>query len=222
MKLELDDRKFMRDMKNLTQYALGFIDGAQMGKQDLMKNLGIEVKELLYQYIDSNASIDPSRLQHVYEWMQSGSPDARLYDLDYIVTGAGLSFSYTLSQSKSIKDGSKVPFYNKASIMENGVPVTIKAKNAQVLSFNDNGEQVFTAKPIRVNSPGGENARGGLDATIKEFFSRYLSQAFLDVSGIGFNLRNPVDFKNNIAAGKRGGRPVGVRVGKEWISRSIT
>lgn len=217
----MDDSKFMRDMNNITEYAIGFLEGAQQGKPKLLANLGIEVKELLYQYIDSNARIDPSRLQHVYEWTQSGSPDARLYDLDYIVSGPGLSFSYTLSQSRRVKEGSKVPFYNKASIMENGIPVTIKTKGAQVLSFNDGGEQVFTRGPVKVNNPGGENAQGGLEDTIKEFFSRYLSQAFLDVSGIGFNLRNPTAFANNLSAGKRGGRSVGLRVGKEWISRSI-
>jgi len=74
-------------------------------------------------------------LHHVYEWYQTGSPAARLFDINYISNQIGLSFNSTFRQSVSIKSGSKVPFYNKAQIIENGIPVTIRPVSSEVLSF---------------------------------------------------------------------------------------
>lgn len=219
MRIIFNDKKFLKDMNNLVKYAEGFLDGVQMGKPDLLKNVGIEVREMLNEYIDTVARMDPASLHHVYEWQQTGSPDARLYDVSYMVSGRGISFDYTLSQSTSVKEGSSVPFYDKARIMEQGIPVTIRPKSAQVLSFDVNGKQVFTPNPVNVSNPGGEMTVSALQNTIKEFFSRYLSQTFLSASGIGYNLRNPVDFKKNLSAGRSGGRSVGVRVGKAWIAK---
>ena len=205
-------------MNNLVQYGLGFVEGAQIGKQQLLKQLGPEVRTLLEQYIDANARMNPDALHHVYEWYQTGSPTGRLFEIEYIVTGLGLSFQSTFRQSTSVKNGSNVPFYNKAKIMEAGVSVTIKPKSSDVLAFEDNGETVFTKKPVTVPNPGGTDTTGAYNEVFKEFFYRYLSQSFLDVTGLRRHLGTPLAFKNNLAAGISGGRPVGVRVGRQWVA----
>lgn len=217
MRLVVDDRLFVKQMNNLIQYGFGFVDGVQSGKPQLLKQLGPEIRTLLEQYIDANARMSPQELGHVYEWYQVGNPSGRLFDIEYVVAGSGLSFQSTFRQSTSIKNGSNVPFYNKARIMESGVSVTIKPKDNGVLAFEDGTETVFTKSPVTVK-PGGETSTGSYEETFKEFFNRYLSQSFLDVTGLRKHLGTPLAFKNNLAAGMSGGRSVGVRVGREWIA----
>jgi hypothetical protein len=102
--------------------------------------------------------------------------------------------------------------------MENGIPVTIRPRNASVLAFEDNGEQVFTKNPIVVDNPGGIQAQGGFEKTFDSFFNNYFSQAFLRVSGVMDYIRNPSAFTKNLSAGKRGGRSVGISTGYTWIA----
>ena len=215
----VNDTKFMNDMNNIVEYALGFVDGVKLGKPKMMQNFGEEIKGILEEYIDSNARVNPAELQHVYEWYQNGNPNARLFDISYRVSGGGISFMGTMSQSKSIKSGSNTPFYNKASIMENGVPVTITPKKSDVLVFESDGKTVFTRNPINVESPGGPEAEFGFENNFKQFFSAYLSQSLLSVSGIINNLSNPIDFKKNLRSGQRGGYQVGLSTGKRWVEK---
>lgn len=217
MKLQVDGKEFMREMNNLVSYANGFIDGVQVGKKDLLDQLGPELQTLLEEYIDANARQNPQALHHVYEWHAVGNPGGRLFDIEYKVSGYGLSFQSTFSQSKSVREGSTVPFYNKARVMESGASVTIRPVNAEVLAFQVDGESVFTKKPVTVNNPGGVAVQGAYEDTFREFFMRYLSQTFLDVTGLRQHFGTPTSFKNNLAAGVRGGRPVGVRVGRDWM-----
>lgn len=217
MQLVVDDKLFNKQMKNLIQYGLGFVEGAQSGKDQLLKQLGPEIRTLLEQYIDANARMNPESFHHVYEWHQTGSPSGRLFEIEYIVTGLGLSFQSTFRQSTSIKNGSRVPFYNKANIMESGVSVTIRPKDGGVLAFEDGADTVFTKNPVTVK-PGGKASTGAYEEVFKEFFYRYLSQSFLDVTGLRKHLGTPLAFKNNLAAGMAGGRAVGVRVGRQWMT----
>jgi len=43
----MDDAQFTKDMKNITEYMVGFLDGAKAGKPNLLKNLGVVIKEIL-------------------------------------------------------------------------------------------------------------------------------------------------------------------------------
>ncbi|NBO79310.1 MAG: hypothetical protein EBV27_06755, partial [Actinobacteria bacterium] len=173
MRITFDNKMFKKDMKNIIDYSIGFLDGVKKGKTDFLKIIGLETVELMKEYIDSSARVNPGILHHVYEWDQTGSPNARLFDINYTVSGLGLSFKSTFSQSRSIKSGSRVPFYDKARIMEAGIPVVIRPRQAQVLAFNDNGEEVFTQGPIKISNPGGDNVQGGFEKTFDEFFNRF-------------------------------------------------
>jgi hypothetical protein len=216
--LKIQNQSFIKDMDNMVNYSLGFLDGVKQGYPSFLRQLGATVIEALKQYVDSNARVSPQLLHHVYEWNKSGSPEARLFDVNYAVTGAGLSFNSTFRQSSSIKQGSTVPFYDKARIMENGIPVTIMPKK-KVLVFEENGEEVFTSQPVIVSNPGGE-VRGEYEKVFQTFFNRYFTQAFLQSSGISSYLSNPVDFSKNFSSGKRGGRALGVSVGANWIAKA--
>jgi hypothetical protein len=215
-----DSKQFKIDMTNIVDYSIGFLDGIEGGKTIFFKNLGYQTKELAEMYIDSMAKMDPASLHHVYEWYRTGSPDGRLFHLHYTVSNLGLSFKSTFSQSKSVKSGSNTPFYNKAKIMENGTPVVIEPKRAEVLSFDVDGQTIFTKGPVVVNNPGGVQVQGSFERSFDSFFSRYLSQALLKVSGVEQYLKNPVVYKRNLSAGKRGGKSTGYNTGFRWIANA--
>ena len=216
--VKINNKKFTRDMNNLMGYSIGFMTGVKRGQGLFFKGLGATVLETLRQYIDSNARVAPQMLHHIYEWNQTGSPDARLFDLRYTVTGVGLSVDSKFKQSRSIKDGSKVPFYDKARIMEDGIPVTISPKN-KVLAFTVDGEEVFTSSPVTVQSPGG-NVEGQYEKVFDSFFNTYFKQSFLASTGILAYLENPVDFSKNFSRGKRGGYNLGLQVGTQWMAKA--
>ena len=130
---------------------------------------------MLKQYVDASARVNPSLLHHVYEWDKAGSPDSRLFDVNYTITGNGLSFNSNFRQSRTIKVGSRTPFYDKARIMEDGIAVTIRPRKAKVLAFEDSGEQVFTKGPVTVNNPGG-NTKGQFENVFNSFFNVYFTQ----------------------------------------------
>lgn len=215
--VKFDSKMFMKDLTNIIEYSEGFLEGIQLGKNQFLTHVGESVIDMMKAYIDSSARVNPQILHHVYEWSRVGFPDSRLYDIHYTVSNLGLSFKSTFSQSRSVKNGSRVPFYNKARIMEDGIPVTIKPVKSNVLAFDVNGETVFTKNPVIVEHPGG-NTRGQFEKVFDEFFSRYFTQAFLKTSGIMDQLKNPVVYKNNMAAGKLSGKSKGVETGYRWIA----
>jgi hypothetical protein len=214
--IKLNDKDLMRDMNNIINYSFGFLEGIEKGKRIFLDNLGKDITELVKEYIDSSARVNPSRLHHVYEWYQNGSPDARLFDINYTVSNLGLSFKSTFSQSRTIKDGSRTPFYDKARIMEDGIPVTISPVKAKVLSFEVDGEQVFTKGPVVVENPGGDS-QGGFESVVDQFFTQYFTQAFLRKSGALSELENVQIYKNNFSAGSKQGRGKGIETGYRWI-----
>lgn len=207
-------------MNNIVNYSIGFLDGVQKGKTVFLKTMGMETVEVMKEFIDSNARVNPQMLHHIYEWNLTGSPDARLYDISYTVSNLGLSFKSSFSQSRSIKDGSRTPFYDKARIMENGIPVTIRPRSAQVLAFDDNGETVFTRGPVEILNPGGTEVEGGFEKVFDMFFHKFFSQAFLRTSGIAKYLENPQVYKKNMPAGKKLGRSKGISTGYRWIANA--
>jgi hypothetical protein len=212
--MSLDLEAFNKDMKNILGYSNGFLEGAQQAKPALLKVLGASISEILKDFIDSNARVNPESLHHVYEWYQTGSPNARLFDIDYAVIGGGLSISSSFSQSKSIKSGSRVPFYNKAAIMESGVPVTITPRTKLV--FEVDGETVFTPNSVTVVNPGGAT-EGEYQKVLDTFFNSYLKQSFLNE--VFYSLKREKDFKTKFASAKRGGRALGLTTGYNWIMK---
>lgn len=207
-------------MDNIAEYSIGFLEGLEKGKKQFMQNLAEDAVESLKEFVDSNARTNPKMLQHMYEWYQSGNANARLFDFSYVVNDAGIKIASSFSQSRSIQSGSKEPFYNKAEIMEKGMSVIIKPKKASTLAFIADGREVFSKTPVVVNNPGGIEAQGSFDSTIKMFFEQYFSQAFLNFSGIRSYLEKPTGYKKSLRAGSKEGRSAGINAGREWISNA--
>jgi hypothetical protein len=220
MIVKTNTKDFMKKMNNIVEYSYGFLDGVQKGKKIFLNNLGRETIFALGQYIDVNARGNQAALHHVYEWYQTGSPSARLFDLDYTVSNLGLTVNSKFKQSRTVSGDSNTPFYNKAYIMENGVPVTIKPKSGGVLAFEDGGQEVFTKKPVTVRSPGGDEVAGSFERIFDQFMLQYFKQSFLRASGLFEYINNPIAYKKDLRQGSRVGRNKGVSTGFKWITNA--
>ena len=220
MKAVFEAKAFQKQLKNIVEYSVGFLDGAQKGKKLLLDNIGKSTVPALQRYIDIEARSNPNAFHHIYEWYQTGSPDARLFNISYVVKNTGVEFNSSFSQSSSLADGASVPFVNKAAVMENGNTVIIKPRNGDVLAFEDDGEMIFTKKSVMVDTPGGEEVAGSYERVFDQFFNVYFTQAFLRSSGILDYLSNPTMYKKNFGAGSRGGRSKGLDTGFKWIANA--
>lgn len=220
MRVSTNTKSFEKQMNNIVNYSFGFLDGVQKGKSVFLNNLGHGVLTALYDYIDASARSNPRALHHVYEWMQTGSPEARLYNLNYTVSNLGLSFKSRFTQSSSLSKDSTVPFYDKARIMEQGIPVKIAPVKSDVLVFEANGEIVFTKKEVTVKDPGGTEVVGSFERAVDEFMLGYFKQSFIRASGLYDYINKPTLYKANFAAGSRMGRGKGVDTGFKWIANA--
>jgi hypothetical protein len=219
MRVSLTTNNFEKQIMNIANYSIGFLEGVQKGKRIFLDNMGKGVIYTLGRYIDVEAKANSAALHHVYEWYQTGSPSARLFDINYTVSNVGLSINSTFKQSRTISEDGTVPFYNKATIMENGIPVLIKPKRT-ALRFRAGGEEVFTRRPVNVRNPGGEEVEGSFERTFDEFMRNYFTQGFLRASGLMDYISNPKIYKKNFAAGAKGGRSTGISTGFKWITNA--
>jgi hypothetical protein len=220
MRVVTNSKQFESQLNNIINYSMGFLDGVQKGKSAFLKNLGAGTIQAMAAYVDISAKGNPNALHHVYEWYQTGSPEARLFDIDYTVSNAGLTFNSKFRQSRTLKEDSNTPFYNKAMIMENGIPVVISPKKSSVLVFEEGGNTVFTKGSVTVRNPGGEYVAGSFERTIDEFILKYFKQSFLRASGIYDYIKKPVLYKKNFKAGSKLGKSKGVDTGFKWIANA--
>lgn len=219
IKIDVDtDGQFRKQMDNLVEYTEGFFEGVQRGKKNFLQQLAESIKEMLENFIDVNARVNPESLHHVYEWYQAGNSDARLFEISYVVKDSEISLSSSFSQSQSIASGSKEPFYNKAAVMESGASITIRPKRADFLKFETAGDTVFTPNQVFVRSPGGPETAGGFKKTHDSFFTNYFNQSFIQFSGMRQAFSDMSMYSKNLGAGLQGGRPVGVSTGYRWIT----
>lgn len=137
-----------------------------------------QIKKDFGNYLDSQARTNPKTLHHVYEWKKTGTPSARLFDLK-VLERDGLSFKI-VSEFKPSK--SMVPtnfgksrhvFTSKASVMEAGLPLTIRPKNAERLVFEIDDVVIRMPKgmPVTVKRPGGGKATGRYKIAYARFFT---------------------------------------------------
>jgi hypothetical protein len=219
LKVVMDSKQFQKEINNIMKYSTGFLEGVERGKSAFYMGLAPKIAELASQFVDVNAKMSPELLHHIYEWEKVGSPEARLFNLDYKISNIGITFTSSLKQSTSIKNGSNVPFYNKAKIMEEGIAVTIKPKRANVLRFEVDGQEVYTSKEVTVDSPGGQT-KGQFENVLNNFFGVYFKQSFLNSSGLLQYFKTPQVYKKNLSSAKRSGRALGLKTGYQWVANA--
>jgi hypothetical protein len=126
----------------------------------------------------------------VYEWNKAGNKSSRLFKLNKLSEN-GLSFrvNYEFKPSRSLVPSEtsrrRHMFINKAEVMERGIPLTIRPKNAERLVFEYNGETVFMPKgaSVTVRRPGGSAATNQFNLAHSRFFSGQLVNSSIRKSG---------------------------------------
>lgn len=156
------------------------------------KTIFTQIDKEFGEYVDSKARIKPKSLHHVYEWNKTGDQKARLFKLRQL-DGPGLSFKldfeYKLSKtsvpSKNKKQRKRYIFANKASVMEEGMPVVIRPKSAERLVFEIDGIPVFMPKgsSVMVKRPGGTASRNQFVLAYSQYFSGPLVSSAIKNSG---------------------------------------
>lgn len=161
--------------------------------KNLFKNtIFNQIEKDFGQYVDAQARTKPNSLHHVYEWNKVGNPTARLFKLNLIDMG-GLSFrvgrEFKMSKSsvpsKNKKQKKKYVFENKASIIEEGMPIVIRPNSAQRLVFELDDRTVFMPKgtSVTVKRPGGKSATNQFSLSFGRFFGGQLVNSSIKASG---------------------------------------
>jgi len=218
--IKFDDKNFFKDLTNIAKYSEGFLEGAELGKNKLAKSLAENGIDIFKAFVDQNARVDQNSYHHIYEWYQIGNPEGRLFDISYSVNDGYIFFNSTFLQSNTVKQNSNTPFFNKAEIMERGLPVTIAPVNSSVLTFEINGNQVFTSNPITIEHPGGLHVMGTYERIFDMFFKEHFYESVLASTGISSYLKDIKTYKDNLKSGKISGRSKGIEVGYNWITRA--
>jgi hypothetical protein len=216
--VKFDNKQTSKILNNSVQYSLGFLQGIDNNKIVFNNKLAQYTKEALEKYIDAKARMHKSSLHHVYEWEQTGNPNARLFDIDAVATNTIINFSGKFLPSRSISDDADEPFIDKAKIMENQISIIVEPRSAEALAFEDEGETVFTTATIVIDNPGGDEVAGSFGETVAEFFNIVFTGTFLKQSGILKKLAYPIEYAQNFSAGAKGGTSTGISAGRKYYN----
>lgn len=216
LRVKINNRDLNKKLNNIVKYSDGFVDGAEISKIFLMNKIANFVEESLYRYVDSKARMNPSALHHVYEWNATGSPGARLFDINAVASKTIITINGSFLPSSSISDTATEPFVDKANIMENAISITIAPRNSDFLAFEANGETVFTANEVYIAHPGGDGVAGSFGRVVEEFFDNYFTNMIL--APFLQELSTAEEYVQFFAQGARGGYGVGVKAGGKYIN----
>lgn len=209
----------MKVLNNLVAYSEGFIKETKAKESYVASKLGATSIEAFYQYLDGLARTNPGMLHHVYEWGQVGNPGARLVELKKSFGSNKVNISADLLQSDSVPENGRTPFFDKAEVMEEGIPVVVNEVEAQALFFQVDGQEFFRAGPIVIENPGGEATRGSLVNAFEEFYNVYFDKVFLKAIRFYDHFSYARDYEKNFAAAMRSGNAaaMGRQSALSWI-----
>lgn len=218
IKIKFDTKELTRTLNNVVSYSNGFTRGAKANQPNFNKELGLFIEEALKKYIDAKARGNPQALHHIYEWGMVGNPSGRLFEFTMAYSQKFITFTGRFLPSSSISDNSTEPFVNKAEIMEKAVTITIDPSDSGFLSFEDEGELVFTSSSVVIENPGGDAVEGSFEAVVKEFFNNYLTIGLLKSAGIFDKLKYAKEYSDRFVQGSKTGASAGISAGKEYLS----
>jgi len=202
-RIKADD--LIKKLNNTIKYSNGFVSELNKNKALLNQKVGATSISAFYDYLDGLARSHPGMLHHVYEWGEVGNPMERLYDLSLAINNTSAVIDADFLQSNTPSQDGGEPFYNKAVIMEEGIPVTINEKNAQALAFTVDGEEYFRVGPITIANPGGEATRGSFVQAFNEFYGSYFTEVYLPAIRFYDYFSNPKAYEKSFSSGANGG-----------------
>ena len=218
--IKFDSKEAMKVLNNVVAYSDGFIKETKAKESTVASKLANASIEAFYDYLDGLARTNPGMLHHVYEWSNVGDPEARLVELKKSISrGGSVIINSDFLISSSIPQGGNEPFYEKATIMEEGISVTVQAVNAKAMFFEYNGEEYFTAGPITIENPGGEAVRGSFLRAFEEFYNIYFDQVYLRAIRFYNHFSDTKGYAKNFPAAVKSANPAGIgrTTALKWI-----
>jgi hypothetical protein len=218
-RIKADD--LIKKLNNTVKYSSGVVSELNKNKALLNQKVGHTSIAAFYDYLDGLARSHPGMLHHVYEWGEVGNPMERLYDLSLAINSTSAVIDADFLQSNTPSEDGGEPFYNKATIMEEGIPVTINEKDAKALAFTIDGAEYFRVGPITIANPGGQATRGSFVQAFNEFYGVYFTEVYLPAIRFYDYFSNPKFYEKYFASGVNGG---GYSTGKSaafsWIAKA--
>lgn len=218
-RIKADD--LIKKLNNTVKYSSGVVSELNKNKALLNQKVGHTSIAAFYDYLDGLARSHPGMLHHVYEWGEVGNPMERLYDLSLAINSTSAVIDADFLQSNTSSEDGGEPFYNKATVMEEGIPVTINEKDAKALAFTIDGAEYFRVGPITIANPGGQATRGSFVQAFNEFYGVYFTEVYLPAIRFYDYFSNPKFYEKYFASGVNGG---GYSTGKSaafsWIAKA--
>jgi hypothetical protein len=175
------------------------------GRQIARSGAGI-VDKYFGLWLDNKARRSPEKYHHLYEWGKTGDRNSRLFECK-ISNNSDPVINFYFKQSTQPNEDGYV-FSNKAEVMENGDPVTISPTDSDVLSFEVDGEVIFTPNEVHVDNPGGTEVQGSFQEAFHEFMS-YEAERSLDAMGFTSTILNGIKSESDRTLSKMSGdRPI--------------
>lgn len=222
MRVSFNSKDAMKMLNNMVKYSDGYIKETTAKQSTVTNKLANLSIDAFYEYLDGLARVNPGMLHHVYEWSEVGNPEARLVELQKAITKTKAVIDSEFLQSMSNSPGGSEPFYEKATIMEEGIPVTVQAVNAQAMFFEYNGQEYFRTGPITIENPGGEETRGSFVRVFEEFYNVYLDRVYLRAIRFYDHFASTREFSKNFPAAVRSARAEGLgrATALSWIMKA--
>jgi hypothetical protein len=218
----INTKLLLKTLNNVIDYSQSFTSELKKNENRIATNIANASTEVFYEYLDGLARSHPGMLHHVYEWGQVGNPSARLFELTTRLTGKNSMVVADFLESDSIPSNGNQAFYDKATIMEEGIPVVINEVDAKALFFEVDGEEFFRTGPIYIANPGGAETRGSFVKAFNEFYGVYFNQVYLDSIGFYKHYSNPAQYTKNFKNALKGvnARTLGRAAALSWIANS--
>lgn len=176
----------------------------ELGKNQRLKLSGLKLLSKYFEaYVDNIARANTHKYHHVYEFNKTGDKTARLF-VSSIKGSNNPVLSYSFKESKVPSDSGYV-FKNKAYVMENGIPLNIRPRNSEYLTFEYRGD-FYSKKSVFVPNPGGSEVKGSFAELFYKFMTNDADKAlydlgFFDKIKTGMNIETKV-MLSKIASGK--------------------
>lgn len=218
--IKIDGKEAKKMLDGVVAYSNGFIKETKAQQKTIVSRLASTSIEAFYDYLDTLARTNPGMLHHVYEWGAVGDPGARLVELKKRLSGQSANIDTEFISSSSIPEGGSEPFYEKATIMEEGIPITVQAVQAKAMFIQYGGEEFFRTGPIVIENPGGESVRGSFVRAFEEFYNTYFEQVYLRSIRYYDHFENPRGFSSNFGSAVESGKRaegIGRATALKWV-----
>jgi hypothetical protein len=150
--------------RQISEYFGGFFEGVQDHMPEKLQLIGLRFMVEFSAYIDAAARSNPSQFHHVYEWGMVGEEAGRLFEMQMYPTGNSLVITYVFLPSV-VPNENGVVFTEKATIMEEGRPVTFETDKAVPIGDGEFRTGSFTF------IPGGEDVNGAFRKAFISYFT---------------------------------------------------